>query len=107
MIGKFSQQGAKQRIVTRATSKSEARIVQAATNTVTQLCSGRFGKSHHQNLIHTQWMRVTSFRAAMSKHQTQIESGNGVGFSGACRGLNQPRSMQRKTQRIERNSELI
>ncbi|CSB31920.1 Uncharacterised protein [Vibrio cholerae] len=107
MIGKFSQQGTKQRIFTRTASKGEARIVQAATNTVTQFCGGRFGKSHHQNLIHTQWMRVASFRAAMPKHQTQIKPGNSVGFSCSCRGFNQSRSMQGKAQRIERDSQLI
>ncbi|CSC91251.1 Uncharacterised protein [Vibrio cholerae] len=58
-------------------------------------------------MINTQWMRVASFRAAMSKHQTQIQPCDGIGFSGACRGFNQPRSMQGKAQRIERNSELI
>ena len=66
---------------------------QPLADAFTQLCSGRLGEGHHQNLRRKQ---------PALKHQPQVQRGQRERLAGARRGLDQLQAVQRQRQGVER-----
>jgi hypothetical protein len=59
---------------------------------IPELFGGRFGKSHHQDLIHTQ---------LFFQNQSQEQTLNGISFTGTGTGLNQIDAFKGGVRQIE------
>ena len=80
LIGNLFQKARVERVIRALTQTGDAQLVDIAANTAPQLSGGSLGEGHHQQLLHAQraWK---SGVAAKPQQQTQVQGGNGEGFS--------------------------